>query len=141
MVWVLSLQTAGCVPRSAGTRPRPLSRTSPMRSAPWSPRGPVPTSPSWCPSSLPLRSASTCSRRSAPGPSPTPGRSRSLWSRSGVVRSLASTGVWPLQGSVQQQQLQQQQQQQQHQQQQQQQQQQQHQQQQQLQQQQQQQQE
>merc|ERR1719481_189677 len=55
------------------TRLRPWCRTPPRNSVLWSPREPVSTSPSWCP------------RRCAPGPGPTPGRSRNLWSRSGAT--------------------------------------------------------
>merc|ERR1711962_364853 len=66
-------------------RPRPLSRTPPRSSAPLSHRGPASMCPSWFPSSSPPRSVWTCPRRCALGPGPTPGRSRSPLSRSGVM--------------------------------------------------------
>merc|ERR1719369_2010934 len=74
--------------RSASPRPRPLSLRCQRRPATWSPKRSASTSQSWCPCSSPLRSASTSPRRSAPGPAPTPGRSRSLLSRSGVTSPL-----------------------------------------------------
>merc|ERR1712217_729574 len=64
----------------------PLCRMPPRSSVPWSPRGPA----SWCPSLSPPRSALTSPRRSAPGPGPTPGLSRSLLSRSGAMSQLRS---------------------------------------------------
>merc|ERR1712080_463142 len=78
--------------RSAMTRSRPLCRTPPRSSVPWSPRGPASMCPSWFPSWRPLRSALMSPRRSAPGLGPTPGLSRSLLSRSGatfLLRNLA----------------------------------------------------
>merc|ERR1712126_720354 len=79
--------------RSAMTRLRPWCRTPPRNSVLWSPREPVSTSPSWCPSWSPPRSVWMYPRRCAPGPGPTPGRSRNLWSRSGatfLLKNLAS---------------------------------------------------
>merc|ERR1712241_984698 len=76
--------------RSALTRKRPLSRRSQRRPATLSPKGSASMSPSWCPCSSLLRSVLTSPRRSAPGPAPTQGRSRSLWSRSGVTSPLLS---------------------------------------------------
>merc|ERR1711872_769274 len=64
------------------------------KSALWSPRGHAPMSPSWCPSWSPLWSVWMCPRRCAPGPSPTPGRSRSLLSRNGAMSPLRSL-AWP----------------------------------------------
>merc|ERR1711974_547480 len=80
--------------RSASPRLRLLFLKCQRRPATWSPKRSASTSPSWCPCSSPLRSASTSPRRSAPGPAPTPGRSRSQWSRSGVMSLLPSL-VWP----------------------------------------------
>merc|ERR1712029_1181285 len=78
------------VQRSASPRRRPLSLRCQRRPATWSPKRSASTSPSWCLCSSPLRSASTSPRRSAPGPAPTPGRSRSPSSRSGVMSPLPS---------------------------------------------------
>merc|ERR1712168_1602584 len=78
------------VQRSASPRRRPLSPRCQRRPATWSPKRSASTSPSWCPCSSPLRSVLTSPRRSAPGPARTPGRSRSLSSRSGVTSPLPS---------------------------------------------------
>merc|ERR1711955_24198 len=51
------------------------------------------TSPSWCPSWSPPRSVWMYPRRCAPGPGPTPGRSRNLWSRSGATFLLKSLAL------------------------------------------------
>merc|ERR1711931_265978 len=72
--------------RNVMTKPRLLSRMPPRNS--------VLLSPS-VPASLLLsfpqpRSVLMSPRRSAPGPEPTPGRSRSQWSRSGVTFLLRS---------------------------------------------------
>ena len=55
-----------------------------------SPKRSASTSPNWCPYSSLLRSALTSPRRSAPGPAPTQGRSRSQLSRSGATCQLLS---------------------------------------------------
>ena len=58
---------------------------SPRKTVTWSPRDLASTSPSWFPSSSPSRSVLISLRRSAHVPAPTPGRSRSPLSRSGVT--------------------------------------------------------
>merc|ERR1711892_110198 len=78
--------------RSVLTRPRQLSRMLPRNSVLLSPSVPVSMSPNWCPSLSPRRNVLMSPRRSAPGPEPTQGRSRSQLSRNGVMflqRSLA----------------------------------------------------
>merc|ERR1712126_118848 len=80
--------------RSALTGRRLLLQRFPRRPVTLSPKRSASTSPNWCPCSSLLRSALTSPRRSAPGPAPTQGRSRSQLSRSGATCQLPSL-AWP----------------------------------------------
>merc|ERR1711902_167501 len=79
--------------RSVTTKPRLLSKMPPRNSVLLNPNVPASMLPSLFPNSPLLRSALMSPRRSAPGPEPTQGRSRSQLSRSGatcLLRNLAS---------------------------------------------------
>merc|ERR1711972_654049 len=80
-------------PESASPGPRLSSLKSQRRPATWSPKRSASTSPSWCPCSSLLRSALISPRRSAQGPAPTQGRSRSQLSRSGAMCQLPSLAL------------------------------------------------
>merc|ERR1739838_656392 len=78
--------------RSVLTRPRQLFRMLPSNSVLLSPGVPSTTSPNLCLNLSPRRNVLMSPRRSAPGPEPTQGRSRSQLSRNGATfhqRSLA----------------------------------------------------
>ena len=71
--------------RSVMTKPRLLFRMPPRNSVLLNPNVPASMLPSLFPNSPPLRSAWMSPRRSAPGPEPTQGRSRSQLSRNGAM--------------------------------------------------------
>merc|ERR1712106_707807 len=78
--------------RNVSTRPRPLFRMLPRNSVLLSPNVPASMSPNWCLNLSPRRNVLMSLRRSAPGPEPTQGRSRSQLSRNGATflqRNLA----------------------------------------------------
>merc|ERR1712226_1528311 len=85
---------SGCLlkpgPEECLTGLKPLFPRFLKKLATLSPRRSANTSPNWSPCSSLLRSALTFPRRSAPGPAPTQGRSRSQLSRNGVMCQLLS---------------------------------------------------
>merc|ERR1712106_613699 len=71
--------------RNVSTRPRRLFRMLPRNSVLLSPNVPASMSPNWCLNLSPRRNVLMSLRRSALGPEPTQGRSRSQLSRNGAT--------------------------------------------------------